>query len=89
MLTLSERVYKSRDTKSSDKAGPTRCNCEEGRWLYKQWSEEQMKKAVDAVVISKLSVRNAAMQYNVPKSTLGDASVGEFNLELLVVQQST
>ena len=80
VLTLSERVYKLRDTKSSDKAGPTRCNCEEGRWLYKQWSEEQMKKAVDAVVISKLSVRNAAMQYNVPKSTLGDRISGRVQL---------
>ena len=76
ILTLAERVYKSRDSKPSDKAVPTRCKCDEGRWLYKQWSEEQMKKAVDAVVILKLSVRNAAMQYNVPKSTLGDRISG-------------
>ena len=46
--------------------------------------EEQMKNAVDAVVISKLSVRrgvrNAAMQYNMPKSTLGDRISGRVQL---------
>ena len=35
-----------------------------------------MKSAVDAVVTSNLSVRRAAMQYNVPKSTLGDRVSG-------------
>ena len=35
-----------------------------------------MKGAVDAVVTSNLSVRRAAMQYNVPKSTLGDRVSG-------------
>ena len=76
ILTLSERVYKStaRSADLCDKAVLLRCD--EGRWLYKQWSEEQMKKAVDAVIISKMSVRRAAMQYSVPKSTLGDRVSG-------------
>ena len=55
---------------SCDKAVLPRC--EEGHWLYKQWSEEQMKKAVDTVIISKMSLLHAAIQYNIPKSTLGD-----------------
>ena len=71
ILTLSERVYKSHDkTSPCDKAVPARRD--EGCWLYKQWSEEQMEKAVNAVITSQFSVRRAAMQYNVPKSTLGD-----------------
>ena len=35
-----------------------------------------MMKAVDAVVKDKLSVRRAAVEYNVPRSTLGDRISG-------------
>ena len=59
---------------SCDKAVLPRCD--EGHWSYKQWSEEQMKKAVDAMIISKMSLPHAAMQYNIPKSTLGDRVSG-------------
>jgi len=75
ILTLSERVYR---TKGKIDVGDTAITPrqDEGRWLYKQWSEEQMQKAVEAVITSKFSVRRAAMQFNVPKSTLGDRISG-------------
>ena len=75
MLTLSERIYKSHGN-PCDKAVPPIARRDEERCLYKQWSEEQMKKAVDVVITSQWSVRRAAMQYNVPKSTLGDRVSG-------------
>ena len=40
---------------------------------YKSWSEENMSKAISAVV---QAVRKAAALYNVPKSTLGDRITG-------------
>ena len=43
---------------------------------YKQWPEWSMKKAVDAVTVQKLSIRRAAEQYSIPKSTLGDRVSG-------------
>lgn len=39
---------------------------------YKRWSEESMSLAVDAVLNSGLSVRRAAQEYDVPKSTLSN-----------------
>jgi len=41
--------------------------------FYKQWSEDQVTRAV---VTSGMSVRLAALQFNVPKSTLGDRTNG-------------
>jgi hypothetical protein len=43
---------------------------------YKSWSEENMSKAITAVVQDDVSVRKAAELYNVPKSTLGDRITG-------------
>ena len=43
---------------------------------YKQWTEIQMSKAVEVVLMKRLSVRCAALTYNVPKSTLGDRTSG-------------
>jgi len=42
----------------------------------KQWSEEVMEKAVNAVLNNGMSVRRAALEYDVPKSTLGDRISG-------------
>lgn len=75
ILTLSDRVFKSRHKVDDCDKAPSLMH-DDGRCLYKQWSEEQMKRAVDAVIISRLSVRRAAMQFNVPKSTLGDRISG-------------
>ena len=71
MLTLLERIYMSHGN-PCDKAVPPIARHDEECWFYKQWSEEQMKEAVDAVITSQWSVRCAVMQYNVPKSSLGD-----------------
>ena len=43
---------------------------------YKNWTEENMEKALRAVVIHKSSIRRAALDYSVPKSTLGDRVLG-------------
>ena len=43
---------------------------------YKSWSEENMSKAISAVVQDEIAVRKAAALYNVPKSTLGDRITG-------------
>ena len=43
---------------------------------YKSWSEENMTRAITAVVKDGVSIRKAAELYNVPKSTLGDRISG-------------
>ena len=50
---------------------------------YKFWSDYQMEHALDAVQRA-LSIRRAAEEFNVPKSTLGDSVSGQS-----VVLQST
>lgn len=44
--------------------------------LYKQWDDDRMRHAVSAVAEQGLSVRRAATEFNVPKSTLGDRISG-------------
>ena len=39
---------------------------------FKQWSEDVMKKAINAVINDGFSIRRAAEDYDIPKSTLGD-----------------
>ena len=43
---------------------------------YKEWSEERMKLAMQAVVEKGMSIRTAAEIFRVPKSTLGDRISG-------------
>ena len=43
---------------------------------YKEWSEERMKLAMQAVLEKGVSIRTAAEIYRVPKSTLGDRISG-------------
>ena len=43
---------------------------------YKCWNEEHMTHAVTAVSEKQMSIRAAALHYNVPKSTLGDRVSG-------------
>ena len=76
ILTRSERIYRFHDTTDPCSRAVLTSGHDGGHWLYKQWSEKQMKSAVDAVITSYLSVRHAAMQYNIPKSTLGDRISG-------------
>jgi len=44
---------------------------------YKQWSEEQMSQAYSSVINNGLSVRRAALEYDVPRATLGDRVSGK------------
>ena len=39
---------------------------------YKAWDESMMTKAVSAVTKGATSVREAALKFGIPKSTLGD-----------------
>ena len=43
---------------------------------YKHWTSEQMSRAYAAVQNDRLSVRQAALEYDVPRSTLGDRVTG-------------
>ena len=81
-LNLADRVYKSHYT--CDKLEVSSLRHDDGRGVYKQWSEEQMKKAVDAVIISNWSVRRAAVQFNVPNINQRwvTESAEELNLDL-------
>ena len=66
---LRERVFRGT-------CGTTAVTATEKRGSYKQWSGGQMDQAVKAVVCDGKSIRRAAMQYNVPKSTLSDRVSG-------------
>ena len=46
------------------------------RGEYKSWTDERMAVAVSAVIKDGLSVRQAAEEYHVPKSTLADRISG-------------
>ena len=43
---------------------------------YKEWTYDQMDKAIQAVIDNGISIRQAAEEFNVPKSTLGDQISG-------------
>ena len=60
---LREKVFRGTSSTTAGSVVPTI----EERGSYKQWSRVQMDQAV---VCDGKSVRRAAMQYNVPRSTL-------------------
>ena len=66
-LLLSDRIIcsSSDDLVESGKKLPVRLQ------HFKLWSDENMKRAVAAVVVSGISIRKAAIMYGIPKSTLG------------------
>ena len=43
---------------------------------YKSWTEENMSRAISAVVQDGVAIRKAVELYSVPKSTLGDRITG-------------
>ena len=43
---------------------------------FKLWKPEAMEKALDAVIEHGVSIRRAALEYDVPRSTLGDRASG-------------
>ena len=44
---------------------------------YKHWSAQNMTQAYSAVINDGMSVRRSALEYNVPRSTLGDRVSGK------------
>jgi len=72
-MLLANRVYRAG---SKDKAVASSADDARRRPIYKQWSENQMTRALNAVITSGMSVHLAALQFNVPKSTLGDRVSG-------------
>ena len=55
--------------------------------VYKRWSEHSISRAVTAVIDDGISVRQAAEEYSVPRSTLGDRISGRVLPVLWVVDQ--
>jgi len=69
-----ERVYHSHATiASAQSTMPTHLRPA----VYKEWSECQMERALKAVISEGLSVRRAALQFSVPRSSLGDHVSGQ------------
>ena len=65
---LSKRIYCR--TRSTPRERTTHDAC------YKDWTYERMERAMQAVTVGGLSIRRASIEYNVPKSTLGDRISG-------------
>ena len=69
---LKERVIKSKSTcPMIDTSTATT-----GRGLYKGWREDNMVRAVDSVLKKGTSIRKAAKEYDIPKSTIADRISG-------------
>ena len=73
---LRERVYKGSASPTPSSSITACVYSSTDRGVYKQWPEWRMEKATEAVSQGKVSVRRAALQFNVPKSTLGDRVSG-------------
>lgn len=71
-LPLCERVIQSKDYPCTqhEATQPERPS------QFKCWSEENMTRAVSAVVTCGISIRKAATMYGIPRSTLGDRITG-------------
>ena len=71
---LNERIYRSH---FGSKTLPAVTSASDARiGVYKNWTQIQMSKAVNAVLVNGLGIRRAALQFNVPKSSLGDRISG-------------
>ena len=81
MLPLRDRLYCGRRAGSSlltDKSSSS------GRiGTYRVWSQPQMDRAVNAVVCDGSSIRHAALQCGVPKSSLGDRISGRVQTDAI------
>ena len=71
LLSVHERTFRSKShVKALHTPGVERPS------LYKHWSEARHQSAYAAVKDGRFSVRSAAEEYNVPKSTLSDRVTG-------------
>ena len=73
-IPLRNRVYRSRNVSPLPLTAPYRDVGHTG--TYRLWGQEQMHGAIDAVLHEGMSIRRAAEQYGVPKSSLGDRLSG-------------
>lgn len=72
---LKERVYTSKGVRA--RTIPRVEHLCQRPTKYKLWSQEKMSRALNSVVKEGLSVRKAALEYNVPRATLGDRVSGK------------
>lgn len=63
---LKDRVFQSH--KSVHLAAPMQIQ----RGKYKPWTESQMDRELQSVIAEDASIRKAALEYNVPRSSLAD-----------------
>lgn len=77
-IPLSQRVYRSKYSQTAG-VGTLQQTCDHAsasRMVgYKEWTYDKMDKAIKAVTDG-MSIRQAAEEFNVPKSTLGDRISG-------------
>ena len=77
MLKAATIPLKDRILRSSSSTSPVPMLAKPGRPMkYKLWHESRLKLAYDAVKKENLSVRKAALNYDVPNSTLQDRLSG-------------
>jgi len=78
-ISLSQRVFRSKYSQSAG-VGTLQQTCDHASASrivnYKKWTYDKMDKAIQAVIDDGLSIRQAAEEFNVPKSTLGDRISG-------------
>lgn len=73
MLPIKDRIIKSRLQTVSERT----ISASVGRpQKYKEWTDERMAKALHAVKEKRMPIREAALRFDVPKSTLGDRVSG-------------
>ena len=73
IIPLAQRLHRSR----SDCLGPAYCNPVAARpGMYKHWNEVKMGRAIDSVITDGVSVRRAALEFKIPRSTLNDRISG-------------
>ena len=69
---LKERVIKSKSTCGIVDTSTATIS----RGVYKGWKEDNMVRAVDSVLKKDTSIRKAAKEYDIPKSTIADRISG-------------
>ena len=78
-IPLSQRVYRGKYSQSTG-VGTLQQTCDHATRNcvvgYKEWTYDKMDKAIKAVIDDGMSIRRAAEEFNVPKSTLGDRISG-------------
>ena len=79
-IPLSQRVYRGKYSGQSTGVGTLQQTCDHATRNrvvgYKEWTYDKMDKAIKAVIDDGMSIRRAAEEFNVPKSTLGDRISG-------------